>query len=354
MELLLKAEKVRHVDRIPVASAGYEPSEWAYAFDGKEARQCFRTHDEEAAPYHGGISRDPDAVVRTIQTKACVWVLCTHYRPSQRQPQLVSQAKLLTRRGTIGAEECVILQREKRATDYVTVESFWLDPKHEFCLRRYVHQWGRIALKQIDVAYKQDPLHGPIPTGWKDVRHTASGEFEESYEATVLTGLVNHQLPDDRFRIEFPVGTFVRDSVNTTRTEPLEYVVRPRMSVEEAVRSDKQRLQGAWKLVSGAISGRSGRAEANGRWIIAGEKIVMELKDRREGKFTIDPAKLPRHIDLITTSSDGTKTEQICGVYELSGDYLYACLAPGDEPRPGYLHASPGTGQVSVLLKRAR
>jgi uncharacterized protein (TIGR03067 family) len=124
--------------------------------------------------------------------------------------------------------------------------------------------------------------------------------------------------------------------------------------IQEAIRIDQQRLQGTWRLISGAVGGQSGGAEANARWIIAANKIVMELEDRREGKFTLDPAKSPRRIDIVTTSSDGKTTEEIHGVYELRGDDLYVCLASGDESRPLNLRSSPGTRQVSLVLKRER
>jgi uncharacterized protein (TIGR03067 family) len=124
--------------------------------------------------------------------------------------------------------------------------------------------------------------------------------------------------------------------------------------IEEATRADQKRLQGTWKLISGAVGSPLGGVEDDARWIIAGNKIVMKQEKRREGKFTLDPAKSPRRIDIVTTSPDGTKTEEIRGVYELHGDDLYVCTSSGDEPRPANLRSSPGSGQVSFVLKRER
>jgi uncharacterized protein (TIGR03067 family) len=126
--------------------------------------------------------------------------------------------------------------------------------------------------------------------------------------------------------------------------------------IEEAIRTDKKRLQGTWSVVSENVGGQSRRTEgdSHGSWIIDGDKIVMQTDGRREGKFTIDPSKSPRQIDITVASSDGKKEETIRGVYELRGDDLYVCLASGDAPRPLDLRAASGTDQVWLGLKRER
>ena len=124
--------------------------------------------------------------------------------------------------------------------------------------------------------------------------------------------------------------------------------------IEEAKRADQKRLQGTWNLSSGAVDGQSRSVSEKARWIIDGNKIAMELKKRVEGEFTLDPAKSPRRIDIVTTAPDGEKPEEMHGVYELRGDDIYVCLSSGDEPRPTSLRASPGTAQVSFALKRER
>lgn len=124
--------------------------------------------------------------------------------------------------------------------------------------------------------------------------------------------------------------------------------------IEEAKRADQKRLQGTWSISSGTFGGQASEATKKARWIIDGNKIVMEVEKRVEGKFTLDPAKSPRRIDIVTTATDGKESEQIHGVYELRGDELYVCLNSGDEPRPTSLRASKGTAQVSFLLERQR
>lgn len=122
--------------------------------------------------------------------------------------------------------------------------------------------------------------------------------------------------------------------------------------IQDATRTDGQQLQGAWRLLSGALNGRPGSADAKIRWTVAGDKIVMELGNRWEGKYTLDPSKSPKRINLVARSDDGARAEEIRGVYEVHGDKLCVCLSFGDEPRPEILRSSPGAGQVSLALTR--
>ena len=123
--------------------------------------------------------------------------------------------------------------------------------------------------------------------------------------------------------------------------------------IQEAIRLDQQRLQGTWKVISADVGGRSAGLKQNVRWIIAGSKIVMELGERREGKFSLDASKSPRRIDIVAMASDGKqKADSLLGVYELSGDELRVCLDSGDEPRPASLRSSQDTNQVSLVLQR--
>jgi uncharacterized protein (TIGR03067 family) len=122
--------------------------------------------------------------------------------------------------------------------------------------------------------------------------------------------------------------------------------------IQEAIRTDQRLLQGTWMLTSATLRGRSGGVQGDIRWSITGDRMVIELNGRWEGKFTLDPARSPKRITLVATSPDGKKTEEIRGVYELRGDELHVCMDTGDEPRPASVSYSPNTNQVSLVLKR--
>jgi uncharacterized protein (TIGR03067 family) len=122
--------------------------------------------------------------------------------------------------------------------------------------------------------------------------------------------------------------------------------------IREAIRVDKQQLQGAWALTSAVVSGRSGNVQLPSALVVNGDKIVVKLSDRWEGTFTLDPSRSPRRINIVTRLADGAKGEEVRGVYELRGDELYICLVGGDAPRPASVRASPESGEVSMALQR--
>lgn len=124
--------------------------------------------------------------------------------------------------------------------------------------------------------------------------------------------------------------------------------------IQEAIRAEQKRLQGTWKATTGALSGRPGGVEADVRWTISGDRIVLEFNGRWEGTYRLDPAASPKRLNLILKSPDGKRTEELRATYEVRGDDLCICLASGDDARPEGLRSSSGTGQVSFGLKRER
>ena len=123
-------------------------------------------------------------------------------------------------------------------------------------------------------------------------------------------------------------------------------------AIEEATRADQQRLQGSWKLVSGALGGQPTDVVSSALLAFSDDKIVMEVGTRRVGTFTLDPARSPRRIDIVARSDDGTQEEKIRGVYEFRDDQLHLCLGPDDEPRPASVRSRPGTRQISLVMRR--
>lgn len=119
----------------------------------------------------------------------------------------------------------------------------------------------------------------------------------------------------------------------------------------EAVRADRQQLQGVWGLVSGSVGGRPNLGDAKVRWTVRGDQVAVEMADRWVAKSTLDPSRSPKRINLAATSADGA-TEIIRGVYEVRGDRLCVCLAFGDEPRPESLRCGRNSRQISLVLKR--
>jgi RNA polymerase sigma-70 factor (ECF subfamily) len=108
---------------------------------------------------------------------------------------------------------------------------------------------------------------------------------------------------------------------------------------DDKTKSDKEKLQGTWTATSGEKNGEKLSEEALLKaWeklIFADETVTREGKERREGKFTVDPEKKPKEIDLFTDVNTWK------GIYELKGDVLKLALKFGNE-RPTEFDSTAG------------
>ena len=124
---------------------------------------------------------------------------------------------------------------------------------------------------------------------------------------------------------------------------------------DDAVKKELAKLQGTWKITAGESEGTS-MPEAfleGGRWSLKDNTYSFELGDQSEqGKFKLDPSKMPATIDLeITAGNDKGKTQ--VGIYKLEGDTLTVCFAhPGDKERPTKFATKEGTDQLMFVFKR--
>jgi uncharacterized protein (TIGR03067 family) len=120
--------------------------------------------------------------------------------------------------------------------------------------------------------------------------------------------------------------------------------------------SDKDAIQGTWKMVSRESRGQSRDAEGS-KMVFKGDRFQM-IKDgdvKIEGTFKIDPATKPRSIDMkVEKATDDVhvETKTSLGIYELNGDDLRWCAdEPGHETRPTEF-SSQAEGHMLVVLKR--
>ena len=125
----------------------------------------------------------------------------------------------------------------------------------------------------------------------------------------------------------------------------------------DKAKEDKQKIQGAWKLMSFEVAGKGDddTKDENRELIIEGDKISVKNdgKDIEKDSFTLDPAKEPKVIDLITLSGND-KDKKRPGIYELDGDNLKICIDEKGEKRPTAFATKEGDGLVLVVLKRVK
>lgn len=116
---------------------------------------------------------------------------------------------------------------------------------------------------------------------------------------------------------------------------------------------DQESIQGTWKVVSAADSGRKTPAAVlkNLKLVITKDKITyMFGKKRTEWSYQLEVTTTPKWIDL--RDGDGTNL----GIYELEADNLRICFPEG---RPGErstaFESKPNSvNDVLIVLRRER
>ncbi len=127
------------------------------------------------------------------------------------------------------------------------------------------------------------------------------------------------------------------------------------VAATEADKSDKDKIQGEWKVTSIKIGGHEPDDKDHilkSPWVFKGDKLTFEPF---EADFKLDPSKDPKQIDVtIQKGPDGEKGLMALGIYKLDGDKLtiHACH-PGDGDRPTDFETTGGRN-VLVTLERVR
>jgi uncharacterized protein (TIGR03067 family) len=104
----------------------------------------------------------------------------------------------------------------------------------------------------------------------------------------------------------------------------------------DADKTDKDKIQGTWSLVTREENGESQKvAEGDEHYIkirIEGEKFMVTLSSgEHEATFKVDPSKKPKTIDLTLKGGDEDGKE-MKGFYELDGDMLKICIGNPENP----------------------
>jgi uncharacterized protein (TIGR03067 family) len=126
----------------------------------------------------------------------------------------------------------------------------------------------------------------------------------------------------------------------------------------EDAKSELEKLQGTWHLVSGVRDGKKFTDEEvkNSKLIVKGNRFRIPKSDvgtSQEGTFTIDPSKKPKETD--STSDSGPDKGKIWkGIYTLEGDIHKVCFAPPGKERPKTFSSKAGSGIILQVWKREK
>jgi RNA polymerase sigma factor (sigma-70 family) len=125
----------------------------------------------------------------------------------------------------------------------------------------------------------------------------------------------------------------------------------------QAGKSDKQLLQGKWRIVSAEIGGKKPSDDEFQRM----QENPVEFKGdtvriRLQSDYKIDPTKSPKEIDI--TPQEGPENEKgktFRGIYRLKGDEMTLCISMmPDGERPTGFTSQPGELVGVVVLKREK
>lgn len=125
----------------------------------------------------------------------------------------------------------------------------------------------------------------------------------------------------------------------------------------DAGAKELEKFQGTWMVVSAVTGGQplpEKLVEATKVEIKDGTMTVLigGKKGHRQ-KFTIDPAKNPKHIDMTRQFED--RKDTLPGIYMLDGDTLKLCADDNGRDRPTAFKTTKDTPSHSLLiLKRAK
>ena len=83
-----------------------------------------------------------------------------------------------------------------------------------------------------------------------------------------------------------------------------------------------------------------------------GDTYVIQLGQQKvEGTFRLDPAKMPKTIDIIPDNGpDRGKTQP--GIYEFTGEKLRICAAQPGKDRPTDFETKGKTGYTMMVLRK--
>jgi uncharacterized protein (TIGR03067 family) len=126
---------------------------------------------------------------------------------------------------------------------------------------------------------------------------------------------------------------------------------------EDAVKADKEKLQGTWQLVSSIGNGEKTPEDiAMRKRVIIKDDTITEKEGEKtinEVTFKLDATKKPRAIDATPPGESG-KDKTFLGIYSLEGDTLKFCFTLPGQERPSDFTSDPGSGWTLNVLKREK
>lgn len=127
---------------------------------------------------------------------------------------------------------------------------------------------------------------------------------------------------------------------------------------DEAIRKDRQQIEGTWRIVTLVVNGNKSAGEdarklsvvnrADGTW-----RLLSEGQEVSRGTTMIDPTEKPKRIDIVTSEGDA-KGQVHPGIYELGENTRRLCFAPPGKKRPTEFVSAPDSDHIYVVFEREK
>jgi uncharacterized protein (TIGR03067 family) len=125
---------------------------------------------------------------------------------------------------------------------------------------------------------------------------------------------------------------------------------------EAAIRSDRNKIKGTWRIVKLVADGNEVREEearkltvvngSDGTW-----SLWSEGQELTKGTSTFDPTTTPKSLDFTPTVGDSAG-KQYVGIYELGENTRKMCFAAIENGRPRDFVSTPGSGMICLTFER--
>lgn len=126
------------------------------------------------------------------------------------------------------------------------------------------------------------------------------------------------------------------------------------VSPEEAIRREREKFEGNWKVASIEVDGVQLPAEQVREFTLTfkGGKFISRMGDKMQnGTYTIDPTKTPKTMDI--TNSDGPDKGKLRPViYTLEDNTLRICGSEVGKDRPTEFKTKDHKGIMLMILRR--
>ena len=126
-------------------------------------------------------------------------------------------------------------------------------------------------------------------------------------------------------------------------------------SRDAASKTDLERMQGTWQLVSAMEDGKPLADDKVKQTSIVVEGATFRFPGLAEdatssaGTFKLDATKTPKEMD-----STSAEKELMLGIYEMGDDSYKVCLAAAGKSRPSEFASEPGNHQILQFWERQK